>query len=125
MKFIPSIATGPPVLDEETFQRLLAAAHIMQECNDRHIDASKVDNPCLAGSTTAENAPPIQVLPLALQAQVPKVNPVQDVIPEARTDVEPWAARRDALIPPRRPLSLPPWHPSCKWRWQTSKLIPD
>src|SRR5205814_8225086 len=78
----------------------------MQECNDRHIDASKVDNPCLAGSTTAENAPPIQVLPLALQAQVPKVNPVQDVIPEARTDVEPWAARRDALIPPQTASQL-------------------
>ncbi len=35
MKRIPTITPGPPVLDAETFQRLLAAAHILQERNDR------------------------------------------------------------------------------------------
>jgi hypothetical protein len=35
VKCIPTITPGPPVLDEETFQRLLGAAHILQERVDR------------------------------------------------------------------------------------------
>src|SRR5437868_10072119 len=78
----------------------------MQQCNDRYIDESKVSSACLSDSTTAENAPPIQAVPLALQADVPKVNPAQDVIPGARKDVEQLAARRDSLIPPKTAYQL-------------------
>jgi len=36
------------------------------------VDGSKVDSPCLAASTSTENAPPIQIVPLTLQADVPE-----------------------------------------------------
>jgi len=101
VKFIPGIATGRPVLDEETFQRLLAAAHIMQECNDPCVDKSTVDSACLSDSTIAGNAQPIQVVSLASSADV-----AQDVIPRARTDVEPLVAQRDSLIPPETACQL-------------------
>ncbi len=106
MKFIPTITTVPPVLDEETFQRLLAAAHVMQQRNDRYVDESKSGNVGLSENTSAENAQPVQVLPLTRQADIPNANLALDVLPGTRTDVEPLAAPRDSLIPPETAYQL-------------------
>ena len=72
MKFIPNIATGPPVLNEEMFQRLLAAAHVMQQCNDRYVDGARTDVEPLAARRDSLIPPTTayQLAALASQLQV-------------------------------------------------------
>ena len=98
MKCIPAITPGPPVLDAETFQRLLAAAHILQECNDRGGQKFKVGYPGLSDGTIAQNAP-VQIAPLTPQAaEVPVPNrPQEQLIVQA--GVEPLRPQSDGFIP--------------------------
>jgi BON domain len=82
--------TSRPVLDEATFQCLLCAAHLMQECNDRLTEAA---------SATAEN---VRVKPHTqepLNVPVPDV-PQESPIPMEQADIEPGESHNDSLIPP-------------------------
>ena len=99
MKCIPIITPGPPVLDEETFQRLLAAAHILQECNDGDRQKFMVGYPGRAGGTIAHNAP-VQTPPLTPQAaEVPIPNRPQGQL-IVKAGVEPLVPQSDGIIPP-------------------------
>jgi hypothetical protein len=81
----PTIPTPPPILEEEAFQQLLAAAHILQECSDRRVAESKMDYVALSDVTIAQNARPVQVVPLTPRsAEVPASDLAVDVIPMAR-----------------------------------------
>ena len=97
MKCIPTITPGPPVLDAETFQRLLAAAHILQECKDRDGQKFKVGYPGLCGGTIAQNAP-AQIAPLTPQAaEVPVPNRRQEQL-IVQAGVEPLAPQSDGIM---------------------------
>ena len=69
MKCNPTIPPRPPVLEKEAFQQLLAAAHILQECSDRRVTESKMDYVALSDVTIAENARPVQVVPLTPRSE--------------------------------------------------------
>jgi hypothetical protein len=82
--------TSRPVLDEATFQHLLCAAHVMQQCNH-----------CLAEADgkTAEN------VRIKSRTQEPLNIPVPDLrqeppIPVEQADIEPGEPQNDSLIPP-------------------------
>jgi hypothetical protein len=95
--------TRPPLLRENTFQQLLAAAQILQECSDRRVAESKVGCAGFSDGTIAdaENAQPVQVVPLTLQdAEVPACCVAADVMPIPRTDVESFMPKNNPLIPP-------------------------
>jgi BON domain-containing protein len=98
VKYIPTITPGPPVLDAETFERLLAAAHILQECND-HGQKSKVGSAGLP-ETIAQNAEPVQVVPLTAQAaRVPVPNSQREQV-IVQADFESFAPQNHFLISP-------------------------
>jgi hypothetical protein len=104
---VRTITTAPPVLTEETFQQLLAAAHILQECSDRRVEESKVGYTGLSDGTIAESAQPVQIVPRTPRAaEVPSPNFAVDVIPVARTNVEPLALRNDSVLPPETAYQL-------------------
>jgi hypothetical protein len=94
---IPTIPPGSPVLDEETFQRLLAAAHLLQECNDRHVQEPKI-YAGLSGCTIAQNAQPVQVVLLTPQAAEVPGPPQEKMIIQAGG--EPFAPQSHGIIPP-------------------------
>ena len=99
MNCIPTIPPESPVLDEETFQRLLAAAHLLQECNDRHVQEPKV-YAGLSGGTIAQNAQPVQVVPLTPRAaEVPVPDPPQEQM-IIQAGGEPFAPQSQGIIPP-------------------------
>ncbi len=107
MKCIPIITRGRPVLDEETFQRLLAAAHILQECNDGERQKFMVGYPGRSGGTIAHNAP-VQTAPLTPQAaEVPIPNRPQGQL-IVKAGVEPLAPQSNGIISPEtaRPFRI-------------------
>src|ERR1700682_5966191 len=98
VKCITTIPLGPPVLDEETFQRLLAAAHTLQECNDRLGKEPIIGD---VGLSQRENAK-LAVAQLAAQSgDVAFPDPPQEQgIPVAQASVQPFAPQSHLLIPP-------------------------
>ena len=98
VKCIPTILPGPPVLDEETFQRLLAAAHTLQECNDRLGKEPIIGDVGLSQREKAKLA----VAQMAAQSvDVPFPDPPQEqVIPVAQASVQPFVPLSHLLIPP-------------------------
>ena len=98
MKCNPTITTGPPVLDEETFQRLLAAADILRECNDHLGKEPIIGN---VGLSERENAKLAVAQVAAQSVDVPVPNSLQEqVIPVPQAGIEPFAAQSHWLIPP-------------------------
>jgi hypothetical protein len=93
-----NIPTAPPVLDEETFQQLLAAAHILQECSNRRIGES---NTTLLAAAVTIRGEPIQDRSLAL---VSREDPPTDLAVDStsvdRTDAGPLLPQGDSAIPP-------------------------
>ncbi len=102
MKRIPTITPGPPVLDAETFQRLLAAAHILQECNDRR-QIVKMGSLGLSDGAIAQNAS-VRITKAA-KAPVPDRPHEKSIV---HVGVEPIAPESDGIIPlgTARQLSL-------------------
>jgi hypothetical protein len=85
VKCNPTITTAPLVLDAEEFQRLLTAAHILQECNDRRGQESKVGRA-------------VQVMPLtphAAEVSVPDPRQEQVIV---HPGIEPLAPRSHGII---------------------------
>ena len=96
MKSSLNIPTAPPVLDEQTFQQLLAAAHILQESSDRRIGES---NATLRAAATTR-VEPIQDTSLPLVPGGDPSNLAVNSTSAARTDVEPILPHSDSVIPP-------------------------
>ena len=98
MKSSLNIPTASPVLDEETFQQLLAAAHILQECNDHGTGES--DTSLLAAAVTIRGEP-IQDRSLALVSrQDPPTDLAVDSTSVDRTDAGSLLPQGDSVIPP-------------------------
>ena len=91
MKSSLNIPTAPPVLDEETFQQLLAAAHILQECSNRRIGESNTT--LLAAAVTTRSLAPVS-----------RQDPPTDLAVEStwvdRTEAGPLLPQGDSAIPP-------------------------
>ena len=82
--------TSRPVLDEATFQLLLCAAHVMQECNDRRAEAH--------GETAENGRVELRTQePLNISVTTTKAVVGAQVRP---SDIEPGAPRNTSLIPP-------------------------
>ena len=98
MKSSLNIPTAPPVLDEETFQQLLAAAHILQECNNRRIGESNTT--LLAAAVTTRGEPIQDRSPALVSRGDPPTDLAVDSTSADRTDVEPILPQSDSVIPP-------------------------
>jgi hypothetical protein len=91
-----NIPTAPPVLDEQTFQQLLAAAHILQESSDRRIGES---NASLRAAAITRIEPILDIsLPLVSMGDPSDL--AVNLTSAARTDVEPILPHSDSVIPP-------------------------
>ena len=105
----PTSTYGKPVLDERTFQQLLAAAYTLQEHNDRLLmKEHKADCAALSPGGIVKNLLPIQVVPLAPEPlAVPdserRLGPVRR---PAQAEVEPLAPQYDSVIPPETAYQL-------------------
>ena len=97
MKSSLNIPTAPPVLDEETFQQLLAAAHILQECNNRRIGESNTT--LLAAAVTTRGEPIQDRSPALVSRGDPPTDLAVDSTSVDRTDVEPLLPQSDSVIP--------------------------
>jgi hypothetical protein len=93
-----TITTGPPVLDEETFHRLLASAQILRESNDRLGKGPIIGN---VGVSERENAKLAlaQVAAQSVDVPVPD-SPQEQLIPVPQAGIEPFAPQSHWLIPP-------------------------
>ena len=98
MKSNQNIPTAPPVLDEKTFQQLLAAAHILQECSDRR---ARESNTSLRAAAVPRRVERIQDTSLSL---VSGGDPPTDLAVNStsadRIAGEPLLPQSTSLIPP-------------------------
>ncbi len=98
-----------PVLDQETFQQLLAAASTLQQQNDRLlVEASKVD----FAQTLPEGAiaKSVGVMPLVSLTPGPlaETEPaLESVLPIAQSDVEPSVSPLDSALEPETNARIP------------------
>ena len=105
----PTSTYGKPVLDERTFQQLLAAAYTLQEYNDRLLmKEHKADCAALFPRGIVKKLRPIQVVPLTPE---PLAVPHSDrllgpVLRPAQAEVEPLAPQYDSVIPPETAYQL-------------------
>ncbi len=105
----PTTTYGKPVLDERTFQQLLAAAYMLQEHNDRLLmKEHKADCTALSPRGIVKNLLPIQVVPLTFE---PLAVPHSDrllgtVLRSTQAEVEPVAPLHDSVIPPETAYQL-------------------
>jgi hypothetical protein len=99
---------GKPVLDERTFQQLLAAVYILQDHHDRLLErVPKANCAALCDGANAENVRPIQQMaPLTPERVAVPVLPLEPVIPVAQADVEPLVPQNDSVIPPETAYQL-------------------
>ena len=97
----PTNTLDKPVLDQVTFQQLLAAAYTLQEQNARLLEA-KADFPqTLSDRAIAEKVPlnPLVSLPFKRLAETGQ--------PQAQTDVEPLASLNDSVLQPEIDARVP------------------
>jgi len=105
----PTTTYGKPVLDERTFQQLLAAACTLQDHNDRlMMKEHKADCAALSPRGIVKNLLSIQAVPLTFG---PLAVPHSDrllgtVLRPAQAEVEPVAPQYDSVIPPETAYRL-------------------
>lgn len=105
----PTSTYGKPVLDERTFQQLLAAAYTLQEHSNRLLmKEHKADSAAFSPRGIVKNHRPIQVVPLTPE---PRAIPDSDrllgpVLRPAQAEVEPLALQCDSVIPPETAYQL-------------------
>jgi hypothetical protein len=105
----PTSAYGKPVLDERTFQQLMAAAYMLQEHNDCVLmKEPNADCAALSPRGIVQNFRPIQVVSHTPErGAVPQsTRPAGSVLRLAQSEVESLASLYDSIIPPETAYRL-------------------
>jgi hypothetical protein len=97
-----------PVLDQGTFQQLLAAAYTLQEQNDHLlVKEAKADSPrSLPDVAVAEK---VRLIPISMTPEpwAETELPLKSVLPMAQSDVEPVASLNDSVRHPETDTRVP------------------
>src|ERR1700680_1983772 len=98
-----------PVLDQGTFQQLLAAAYILQEQNDcQLVKEAKADFlRTLSYEAAAENVHLIAPLSLPPEPLAEIELPLKSVVPMTQSEVDPLASLNDSLLHPEADTQVP------------------
>lgn len=116
-----------PVLDQRTFQQLLAAAYTLQEHNDHLlVKESKVDSPqTFSDGTIAERVGLIPLVSLASEPLAKIELALEPVPPIAQSDVEPLAPLNDSALQLETDARIPALAPEVleapSFKWLPSK----
>jgi hypothetical protein len=105
----PHNPLGKPVLDQETFQQLLAAAYTLQEQNDRLL-VKKAKSDLLQAFSDRAVVEEVRLIPPPSprpEAFSETELPLKAVVPMTQSDVEPLASLHDSLPHPETDNRVP------------------
>ncbi|HXM20451.1 MAG TPA: hypothetical protein VN948_04195 [Terriglobales bacterium] len=109
MEYQRANTVDKPVLDQGTFQQLLAAAYTLQEQNDHLlVKQAKVDFPrTLSDEAVAEKVHLIPLVSLTPELLAETELPLESVLAMAQSDVERLASLNDSVLQPETDARVP------------------